>query len=141
VPEAEQTVARRNVSTAVSRFREEVRRARLLLYLYAEIATRDIAAIKARVDDPKAMIDKQLREAIQAEEESKAQDYQDLQHILQGVVRDRELVPYLSLSVLLEDGVAPYIEDVTIRPQIEPSLHVSSEEITHGSGYQHIIAN
>jgi hypothetical protein len=79
VTEAEQTVARRNVSTTVrrftvSRFREEVRRARLLLYLYAESATRDMAAIKARVDDPKAMVDKQLREAFQAKEESKAQD-------------------------------------------------------------------
>jgi hypothetical protein len=33
-----------------------------------------MAAIKARVDDPKAMVDKQLREAFQAKEESKAQD-------------------------------------------------------------------
>ena len=107
-------------SMSVRDFKTQVRDARQLAHLYAEIANHNVAAIRVRITKPETLLDRELRKAF------RSRDYRNLKSYVEGgLLREGAPDLYLSLRVLVEKFVADYVRDVSIRPTVEGPYSVA----------------
>ena len=101
-----------NASMTVAEFNQQVRYARELLILYAEISRREIDKLKARAARPQSALDKEIRRAF------RHLDYHQLKQLVrEGVAKEGKAEIGVSFPVLV-NNVSVHVSQVRLHPVV-----------------------